>query len=100
MIRFLRPVHYVIIVFILCTVGALIAFWPSDERRIRTLFREGIEAVESGNVDAVMSMVSFNYRDDYGLTYLTLREWLKAQFQPFTGIDVEEGSLAISVSDG
>lgn len=88
----------VIVCLLVCLAGALIVFWPTDERRIRVLLREGIEAVESENIDAVMSRVSFNYRDDHGLTYLTLREWLKAQFQAFTEIDVQEGDLSVSVS--
>ena len=79
----------VIVVLLVCLTGALIVFWPTDERRIMVLLREGIEAVESENIDAVMSRVSF----------LTLREWVKAQFHVFTEIDVQEGELSVSVSD-
>jgi hypothetical protein len=89
----------VLVVLLVCLAGALIVFWPTDERRIMVLLREGIEAVESENIDAVMSRVSFNYRDDHGLTYLTLREWVKAQFHVFSEIDVQEGELSVSVSD-
>jgi hypothetical protein len=94
----LRRRSFILAGLIVLILGFLIVFWPSDERRIRVLFREGIEAVESENIDAVMSRVSFNYRDDHGLTYLTLREWLNNQFQRLTEMDVEEGDLSVSVS--
>src|SRR5512139_811682 len=94
----MRRKVYILAVFIVCLAGVLIVFWPSDERRIRVLIKDGIEAVESENIAAVMSRVSFSYRDDHGLTYLTLREWLKSQFQIFTEIDVEDGELSVSVS--
>jgi hypothetical protein len=42
--------------------------WPSDESRIKKLFREGAKAIELEKIDDVMSKVSFNYTDDHGLT--------------------------------
>ena len=40
--------------------------WPSDENRIKKLFREGAQAIEQEKIDDVMSLVSFNYTDDRG----------------------------------
>jgi len=72
--------------------------WPSDEGRIKRLFKEGAEAIEQRDIDGVMSKVSYNYRDDYGMTYLYIREMLKRQFGMLSDIKVEYGDLKIEVS--
>ena len=72
-------------------------FWPTDESRIRTLFKEGAKAVESGDFAGVMARVSYSYRDEYGMTYLSLREALKRQFQRLSDISVEYEHLRVHV---
>lgn len=81
------------------SVSILTAYllWPTDESRIRTLFKEGSKAVESENFAEVMTSVSFNYRDEYGMTYLSLREALKRQFQRLSDITVEYEHLKVDV---
>jgi len=71
--------------------------WPTDEARIRKLFKEGAGAVESRDLDNVMSKVSFAYRDDYGVTYLYLKEILKREFDRLSDIQVEYGELKIEI---
>ena len=73
--------------------------WPSDESRIKKLFREGARAVEKGDVDGAMSKVSYNYRDDYGLTYLYMKELMKSTFQRMKDIKVEYEDLKINITD-
>jgi hypothetical protein len=80
-------------------ISALFLLWPSDETRIRKLFKEGAAALEAGDIDKVMGKISFNYRDDYGMTYLTLRETLKREFQRLSDIGVEYGDLNVRVED-
>ncbi|MEW6571234.1 MAG: hypothetical protein AB1390_08700 [Nitrospirota bacterium] len=77
----------------------LYLLWPSDERRIKKLFRKGSEAVEKEDLSGVMSVVSYNYRDDYGLTYLYVREHVKSIFQRMRDIKVEYENLDIKVND-
>ncbi len=74
-------------------------FWPTDEQRIRKLIKEGAKAAESGDVDGLMAKISFNYRDDYGMTYLSVRETLKREFQRLSDITVEYENLKIQVSE-
>lgn len=62
--------------------------WPSDEARIRTLFREGASAIEARNIDDVMAKVSFTYRDDHGLSYLYLKKLMERAFKEVKDIDV------------
>lgn len=87
-----------ILVLLLVAMPAVCFLWPSDERRIKRLFTDGKRAIESENLEGVMSKVSYNYRDDYDLTYLYLKETLKNQFEELTDITVEYENLNIKVS--
>jgi hypothetical protein len=46
-----------------------------------------------------MAKVSFNYRDDYGMTYLYIRETLKRELQRLSGISIEYENLTVRVSE-
>lgn len=87
--------------FLLSTALVTAAFllWPSDENRIKKLFKEGAEAIEAEDIEKTMSKVSYNYRDDYGMTYLYLKETLKRQFDALADIDVEYENLKIDISE-
>jgi hypothetical protein len=80
-------------------MAALIAYfiWPSDESRIRKLFEDAAKAAEARNVDGIMEKISYSYRDDYGMSYLTLREQLKTQFTSLSYIHVEYEEMKINV---
>ncbi len=78
-------------------VLAVYLLWPSDESRIRKLFKEGAGAVESGDLEGIMAKVSFNYRDDYGMTYLYLKEVLRRELGRLSDITVEYGNAEIKV---
>lgn len=73
--------------------------WPSDESRIKKLFREGSVAIEKKDIDAVMSKVSFNYRDEYGFTYLYIKETMKHLFLKMSDIKIEYENLHINIAD-
>lgn len=77
----------------------LYLLWPSDESRIKKLFNEGSRAIEKEDLDAVMSKVSFNYSDEYGLTYLYLKESMKSVFKQMSDIKIEYENLNIKVND-
>lgn len=89
-----------IIIFLSFLVPAftLYLLWPSDESRIKKLFKEVTRAMESEDLDGVMSKISFNYRDDYGMTYLSIRETLEREFKRLSDIHVEYEGLKIEVS--
>ncbi|MCG7853019.1 MAG: hypothetical protein MIO92_10910 [Methanosarcinaceae archaeon] len=86
---------------LLIIVGVVLffLFFPSDESRIKKLIGEGSIAIDKEDIDAVMSKVSYNYRDDYGLTYLYIRESMKTVFQRMENIKVEHENLKIVVQD-
>jgi len=73
--------------------------WPSDESRIRKLFREGAHAIEQEKTDDVMSWVSFNYTDDQGLAYITIKEGMGRVFQQMSGIKIDYEIKNITIKD-
>jgi len=73
--------------------------WPTNESRIKKLFREGAEAIEREDLDAVMSKISFNYRDDYGLTFLSMKESMQSVFKRMSDIKITRENLAIKIND-
>jgi len=90
-----------IIFLVILIISPVIVYllWPSDESRIRKLFREGAKAVEQEMIDGVMAKVSFNYTDEYGLTYLFIKEGLTRLFQNMDNIKVEYEITSIEVKD-
>jgi hypothetical protein len=90
----------IILLFILFILPLVIYFlWPSDEARIKKLFREGSQAIEKKDLDAVMSKVSFNYMDEYGFNYLYIKESMKRVFQQMGDLDIEYENLTITITD-
>lgn len=88
-----------IILFLIAAPVIVYFLWPSDESRIKKLFREGSKAIEKKDIDTVMSKVSFNYRDDYGMTYLSIMETMKSVFKKMNHIEIEYENLKINVKD-
>jgi len=73
--------------------------WPSDESRIKKLFREGAKAIEQEKIGDVMSRVSFNYTDDQGLAYITIKEGMQRVFQQMSGIKIDYEIKDITIKD-
>ena len=71
--------------------------WPSDESRIKKLFKEGPQTIEKEDLNGVMSKVSFNYHDEYGMNYLYIKESMKSVFQQMNDIKIEYENLKIKV---
>lgn len=88
-----------ILFVLLLTPIILYLIWPSDESRMKKLFKEGARATEKEDLDAVMSRVSYNYRDEYGLTYLYIKESMKRVFLQMSDIKIEYENLKIKVKE-
>jgi hypothetical protein len=88
-----------ILFLLLLTPVILYLFWPSDESRIKNLFKESSAAIEKEDLEAVMSKVSFNYQDEYSFNYLYIKETMKHVFQQMSDIKVEYENLKINVTD-
>lgn len=89
-----------ILLFTLFALSVILYFlWPSDESKIRKLFKEGSQAIEKEDLDAVMSKVSFNYRDENGMTYLYIKKLMKSVFRQMGDIKIEYENLEIKIND-
>ena len=90
-----KTIGLIFLIIILPVVVYLLV--PSDASRIKKLFKEGAKAVEREDIDAVMSKVSFNYRDEYGFTYLYVKESMKSVFRQWGDINIEYENLKIDI---
>ena len=73
--------------------------WPTDEGRIRKLFKEGAKAVEARKADDVMSRISYTYTDRHGLSYLALKQGMEREFLRMSNIRIEYEITQIEVRD-
>lgn len=90
----------VTLLFLIIVISIIIyILLSSDEYRIKKLFKEGAQAIEKEDLDAVMSKVSFNYRDEYGMNYLYLKESIKSVFKQMSDIKVEYEDLKIEINN-
>ena len=92
-----KSIAFLILLIILPVI--LYFLWPSDEARIRKLFREGAKAVEARKAEDVMSKVSFNYSDEHGLSYITLKQAVERTLKQMSGIQVEYDIKGITIKD-
>lgn len=90
-----------IIFLVILIIAPVIVYvvWPSDESRIRKLFLQGAEAVEQEKIDEVMARVSFNYADEYGFTYLLIKEGMTKLFQSMDNIKIEYEITRIEITE-
>jgi hypothetical protein len=88
----------IVLLFLLIAAPVIFYFlWPSDEKRIQKTFKQGARAIEKKDLDTVMSKVSFNYRDENGMSYLYIKEMMKSIFQKMDNIKIEYENLKINV---
>ena len=92
-----KTIAFLVILIVAPALGYLL--WPSDESRIKKVFRQGSAAIEQEKIDEVMARVSFNYTDEYGLTYLYIREGMTRIFQNLDNIKVEHEVKRIEIKD-
>jgi hypothetical protein len=90
-----KTIGLIFLIIILPVVVYLLV--PSDASRIKKVFKEGAKAIEREDIDAVMSKVSFNYRDEYGFTYLYVRESMKSVSRQWGDINIEYENLKIDI---
>jgi hypothetical protein len=71
----------------------------SDEARIRKGVKEGVEAIEAEDLQRCLRHVSIHYKDEYGLTYLGVKQLLSKKFQEFDAFEIYLGNLQITLLD-
>jgi hypothetical protein len=71
----------------------------SDEARIRKGLKEGVRAIEAEDVGKCLRHVSIHYQDEYGLTYLSVKNLLIRVFQDFDAFEIDLENLRVSLID-
>jgi len=88
-----------LLVVLIVSPVVLYLLWPTEEARIRKLVREAARAAEAGDVEGVMSKVSFSYQDEHGLSYAVIKRNLGEKFKLFSDIEVEYENLRVEVDE-
>lgn len=91
-----------IIVFLTLSVLCLISIYvlyPTDERRIIRIINNSEDAVAEKNIDKLMEYVSYNYRDDYGSSYIQIKKILQTVLSRLNDIKIERTITKISVRE-
>ncbi len=89
------------LLFVLIVSPAIIyLLWPTEEARIKKLVRQAAHAIEEEDIEEVMSKVSYNYQDEYGLSYVLIKKGLQQHFQRYASLDVDYENLKIEVAEG
>lgn len=83
----------------LCVAVVVYIFYPTDEKRVRKIISNSEEAIISEDIDRLMEFVSYNYRDDYGNSYLLLKKRMQSVFGHLDDIKIERNIVKISVKD-
>jgi len=71
----------------------------SDEARIRKGVRAGAQAIEAEDLEKCLRHVSLHYKDEYGLTYLSVKGLLIRMFQEFDAFEIDLEHLRIILLD-
>lgn len=90
---------YIFLLLLTAVIITVFLLWPSDEGRIKKLFKEGSLAIEAEDIEKVLSKIAYDYHDENDFTYLFIRDALRRQFDLLSDIDVEYEKLRITVSD-
>ncbi len=89
------------ILFAAAAAGWWFVFALNPEGKIRTHLQKASSAVEAEDPEAVIFLVSTEYRDERGFTYLVLKRLLRDAFTEFDDFEVEMGTAAITLpADG
>ena len=89
---------FVLAALILCAAAVYI-FYPTDEKRIIRVINNSEDAVAEKNIDKLMEYVSYNYRDDYGSSYIQIKKILQTVLSRLNDIKIERTITKISVRE-
>ena len=83
---------------VLCLISIYILY-PTDEKRIISVINKSEDAVADKNIDKLMEYVSYNYRDDYGSSYIQIKKILQTVLSRLNDIKIERNITKISVRE-
>ena len=89
---------FVLAALILCAAAVYI-FYPTDEKRIIRVINNSEDAIVEKNIDKLMEYVSYNYRDDYGASYIQIKKILQTVLSRLNDIKIERTITKISLRE-
>jgi len=91
--------RYLFLLLFFIIAAVLFIFYPTDEKRIKRVIAGSEEALLKKDVDGLFEYISYNYRDDYGSTYLILKKRMQIEFKRLNDIEIEKNLLRITVQE-
>jgi len=87
--------RYLILMVLAAVLVAV--FYPSDKKRINKVLNSCRESVLNKDIGQLMEHISYNYRDDYGGSYLVLKKRAEMIFSRFNEFEVAADVMKITV---
>jgi hypothetical protein len=94
-----RRLLVILSVVSLVAVGVVL-FFPTDEKRVWKVIVRAEKAVVNEDLEELMEQVSFNYRDGFGGSYLTVKKRAESFFERYDDISIDKRLATMSVADG
>jgi hypothetical protein len=93
-----RRSYILIALLLICAVVAYILY-PTDRKRIRNVIVSCEDAIIREDIDGFMKNISFNYTDDYGGSYMSLKKRMEAVFRRLDDIEIERDPMEIKINE-
>ena len=87
------------IYFVVVAISILLVYilYPTDKKRIKKVIENSRQAVIAEDIDRLMDVVSFNYRDSYGGTYLLLKKRVETAFHRYDDFEATADVMGVSI---
>lgn len=83
----------------LIVAAAVFVLYPTDEKRIRRVISGSEKAILRKDLDGLFEYISYNYKDDYGNSYLILKKRMQIVFNRLNDIEIEKNLIKITVQE-
>lgn len=90
---------YLYLLLFLIVSAAVFVLYPTDEKRIKRVIAGSEDALIKKDFDGLFEYISYNYKDDYGSSYLILKKRMQIVFKRLNDIEIEKNLLKITVQD-
>lgn len=89
--------NYIYFAVVVISIVLVYILYPTDKKRIKKVIENGRQAVLAEDIDLMMDVISFNYRDSYGGTYLLLKKRAESAFHRYNDFEVTADAMRVSV---
>ena len=94
---FMARGRYRYLVLVVLAVVLATVFYPSETKRIKKVLKAIRESVLHEDIGQVMEYIAYNYRDEYGGSYLVLKKRAEMIFHRFNDFEITADIMNITV---